>query len=278
MKLLNDYCKNIRSQDGEDGVLEYVFKTIGATNKICVEFGAWDGEHLSNTWNLINNHGWRGVLIEASQAKYMELCKKFQQNPNVRPVNRMVKDSGADSIDTILSQTISSRQIDLISIDVDGNEYEIWKNMTVICPRVVIVEYNPTIPSHIDLRATNQDNFFGSSIRTLYNLGKEKGYELVCATLCNGIFVQKEFYPLFNLESNDPDYLTPQKALTWIISSYDGQLFLSATPPYSHGRDINEFYHWVTQEEEKQFPLLVNSQRAKSVNQITLDLQPIKIR
>ncbi len=283
VELLNRYSKNVKSQDGEDGIIEHIFQVIGVTNKICVEFGAWDGEHLSNTWNLIVNHQWKAVLIEANPYKVNVLKEKFKNHPYVKPICALVEESGPNSIDSILSQLLKVKRIDLMSIDIDGNDYKVWESIVDYHPRVVIVEYNPTIPSHMDLRAVNPDNFFGCSIRSLYNLGKKKGYELVACTLCNGIFVEKELYPKFNLETNDPDILTPKKALTWVISTYDGQLLLSRVPPYSAGRDIDEFYEWVCAKEKEEFPDLSQKPRKDSVNQLTEEnlehkLQRIKIR
>ena len=80
MKKLSDFGHNVHSQFGEDGIIEKVFQILGTTSKRCIEFGAWDGFHLSNTANLWTK-GWAGVLIEANSAKYRELVK------NVQPYN-----------------------------------------------------------------------------------------------------------------------------------------------------------------------------------------------
>ena len=77
MNTLNKYGKNIKSQDGEDGILEYIFDVIGQESKRGVEFGAWDGEYSSTTWNLIVNKGWEGVYIESNGEKYKALSEKW---------------------------------------------------------------------------------------------------------------------------------------------------------------------------------------------------------
>jgi len=76
MSLLN-YRKNIHSQNGEDGILEYIFDKLKASlpeEKWCVEFGAWDGKHLSNTFKLVEN-GWNGVYIEGDDIKFSDLFR-----------------------------------------------------------------------------------------------------------------------------------------------------------------------------------------------------------
>ena len=102
MNPLNKYGINIKSQNGEDGILEYIFNVIGEGRKKCVEFGAWDGEHLSNTWNLIANKGWKGVYIESNGEKYKSLVKKWKGNKKVVTINKQVESKGANTLDNIL--------------------------------------------------------------------------------------------------------------------------------------------------------------------------------
>ena len=67
---------NVNSQSGEDGVIAEIFRLIGTTNKWCVEFGAWDGVHLSNTRRLVLDEGWSAVMIEAENHR----CAKIKEN------------------------------------------------------------------------------------------------------------------------------------------------------------------------------------------------------
>ena len=64
------YSNNITSQFGEDGIIKEIFNRIGTKYKICVELGAWDGKHFSNTWNLWFNNEWHAILIEADKNKF----------------------------------------------------------------------------------------------------------------------------------------------------------------------------------------------------------------
>ncbi|WP_295399002.1 hypothetical protein, partial [uncultured Thiocystis sp.] len=79
---LHTFAQNIYSQNGEDGIIAEVLKRISRSSELdhwCVEFGAWDGVYLSNTYNLIKNKGYKAVLIEGDQKKHNELCKNIPQ-------------------------------------------------------------------------------------------------------------------------------------------------------------------------------------------------------
>jgi len=67
-----EFANNNTSQSGEDGIIDKIFNIITPASKFCVEFGAWGGVHLSNTWTLINDMGWEAVLIEGNEEKLFQ--------------------------------------------------------------------------------------------------------------------------------------------------------------------------------------------------------------
>ena len=73
MQDLSNYRNKITSQDGEDGIISAIFEKLGVGTGWCVEFGAWDGLKLSNTWDLWHNKGWSAVLIEGETKKFADL-------------------------------------------------------------------------------------------------------------------------------------------------------------------------------------------------------------
>jgi len=226
---LIDYKKNVTSQFGEDGVIEKIFSIIDTERKRCMEFGAWDGKHLSNTWNLLNNKGWNGILIEADKEKFKLLEKQYESNKNVICINSKV-DSKENNLDKILEY--EEKDIDLLSIDVDGDEYHIWESIKEIKPRVVIIEFNPTIPAHIEYIGKRGNMMTGSSALALTNLGKRKGYELICCTGVNAIFVLRELYSKFDIVDNSVELLMSKKYLTYIMSEYNGKFVAQGNPFY----------------------------------------------
>lgn len=226
---LLDYRRNITSQFGEDGILEKIFETIGEKNKWCVELGALNGIHDSNVWNLLNHKGWSGVLIEADITNYKKLETLYQENKKVKCVNEFVSFDGVYALDVIFKNTELPQEFDLLSLDIDGNEYHLWDSLKTYSPRVMIVEFNPSIPNDINFVQPRDMNVFqGSSLLALVELGKRKGYELVSVVGVNAIFVKKELFSLFDIKDNSPESLYIDKsAYTRIFQLYDGTLVLA---------------------------------------------------
>jgi len=177
---LADYEASVYSQCGEDGVLGRIFDVIGAGNRYFVEFGAWDGQHLSNTANLRLNGGWQGLLMEGSDKADGELVK------------REFVDAG--NVNALFAKHAVPETFDLLSIDIDGNDYWIWEAVTACSPRLVIIEYNslfgpdravvvpydPEFDRHRFVEAAEGGHYyFGASLQALSRLAEQKGYRLI---------------------------------------------------------------------------------------------------
>jgi hypothetical protein len=225
---LLEHARNVYSQDGEDGVIEKILDVLPDGNKWCVEFGAWDGISLSNTRNLIEHKGYSAVLIEGSEKRIQDLRRNYAHNANVTGVNAFVGFRKDDNLDHILRKTRAPRDFDLLSVDIDGNDYHVWKAVEDYQPKVVCIEFNPTIPPAIDfVQPADPGVNQGSSLQALARLGREKGYELVAASHSNAFFVLSRFFPLFEIEANDPNSLwLDQRSITYLFSGYDGHVFL----------------------------------------------------
>ena len=223
------YKTDITSQTGEDGILERVFELIQGEHRWCCEFGAWDGKKYSNTYQLLANKDWSGVLIEADPIKFKELPKTFGNNSKIQFFNRFVNFSGKDTLDDILSETSIPIDFDLLSIDIDGNDYHIWNSVVKYSPKVVIIEYNQSMANHIEyIQEPNVTVNHGNSILSLTKLAKSKGYELIAVTDLNGIYVKKEFYGLFGIDNNSLEKLRPfSPYVTDVYQFYDGALVFS---------------------------------------------------
>ena len=179
VKNLISYGKRVFSQTIEDGIIQGIFENIGTTNKYFVEFGAWDGVAFSNTANLRINEGWEGLLLEgnkqkADQFNYVKHAFLTAENINDHFENNEVPKS-----------------FDLLSIDLDGNDYWIWKAIDEkrFRARVVIVEFNCNIPDQKKSIAIKYSpemdstipsiNYYGASISAFKKLGESKGYSLI---------------------------------------------------------------------------------------------------
>ena len=225
---LREFRRDVTSQRGEDGMIEKIFELIGATNRYCIEFGAWDGKLNSNTWNLLKNNGWKGLLIEASEWKFEELKTEYADQEGVTLVRGLVETEGENSLDVLLAQAGAPREPDFLSIDIDGMDWHIWNSVTDFAPRLVVVEFNPTIPNDtVFVQDDDATVSHGSSLLALVDLGKSKGYELVATTEFNGFFVKKDLYPAIELENNDIDTMHDNSYFeSRLFQLYDGTLVL----------------------------------------------------
>jgi hypothetical protein len=187
------------SQNDEDGIIQEIFRRIGHTNRVFIEFGCGDGLENNSLYLLLS--GWSGVWIDGDPVN-VDLVRKMPLGSATHA--RLKVDCSmltAENIDGLLWSLCGQPEIDLLSIDIDGNDYWIWEAIQRISPRVVIVEYNATFrpPLHMvqAYRADavwNGTNYFGSSLSAFEHLGRAKGYALVGCNLAgqNAFFVRKD--------------------------------------------------------------------------------------
>lgn len=224
---LERYARDVFSQAGEDGVIEKILGTLPQGDRWCVEFGAWDGLHLSNTRNLVLNHGFSAVLIEADKARFAGLQRTYLDRPSVVTLNRWVASSAPDALDRILSSTPLPGDFDFLSIDIDGNDYHVWKALDTYRPKLVCIEFNPTIPDEVEfVQADDPKTAQGSSLLCLRALGVHKGYELACALAFNAFFVDARYFPLLGIRDKSLAALhTDRSHITYFFSGFDGRIF-----------------------------------------------------
>lgn len=134
---LNRFASNDYSQWGEDGVLAELFERIGTANKWCLECGASDGLFFSNTRKLIEA-GWTGILIEADA----DLCQRLSTNSAGLSAHVFnVKIDAENKLDDILTSVSAPKDIDLVVIDIDGQDFYAFNAMLKFKPRFVLIEY-----------------------------------------------------------------------------------------------------------------------------------------
>jgi hypothetical protein len=217
------HSQNTYSQSGEDGILRKIFEVIPPANRWCVEFGAWDGKMFSNSYNLMQDRSWHGVFVEADPVRFQDLLETYRNNSNAHCVNCFVTFEGENSLENLLKRTDIPKDFDLLSIDIDGNDYYVWESLSHYQPRVVVIEFNPTIPSEVEF-VQPRDMLVrqGNSALSLIKLGKQKGYEPVCVTSLNVIFVRTELFPSFHIANNDLRRLRPNQPQFHLFQLYDG--------------------------------------------------------
>jgi hypothetical protein len=241
---LMNHQASVFSQSGEDGIIEKILQTLPERDKWCVEFGALDGKSLSNTRNLIDNSDYSAVLIEGSKSRFRELKSNYSHVKKVIPLNCFVGFHSNDNLDQILTGTPIPAEFDFLSIDIDGNDYHVWKSSSKFTPKVVCIEFNQTIPNEINfIQPADAKISQGSSLSALIELGKAKNYELVCVAGVNAFFVRSQYFPLFEIDDNSIANLRVDlSAITYLFIGYDGTIFLRGqkTMPWHCKLPLNE--------------------------------------
>jgi hypothetical protein len=195
---LERFGYKVYSQSDEDGILSEIFRRIGTTNKKFVEFGVQNG--LECNGHFLLHKGWQGLWLEGSS----DYCKQIHDNFKVPIANNRLNVVNAfidkDNINDLIRSGGMNENIDLLSIDIDGNDYHVWKAINCINSRVVCIEYNAKFPSDFEWvmeydasHIWDETDKHGASLKSLEILGNELGYQLVGTNLngINAFFVKK---------------------------------------------------------------------------------------
>jgi len=201
-KGLSFYEASLFSQNGEDGIIRYIFSQIGFDSRYFVEFGF--GAHQCNSLRLILHENFKGLMMDGSeeQCRIFNLTCKAKGISDVHAVNAFID---RDNLEHLIRSNNIPAEIDFLSIDVDGNDYWFWRCLQCINPRVICIEYNSgigskyswTIPYNKEFErfSAHPSGFFaGASIKALESLGEKKGYRLVgCDTTgTNAFFLRND--------------------------------------------------------------------------------------
>lgn len=170
------------SQNGEDGIIRAIFDKIKTTNRFCVEFGITSNEGNSV---YLKKNGWECLWMDG-----------IGDGENIKK-----EYITAENINELFEKYNVPKEFDLLSIDIDSNDYWVWKAIQGYSPRVVIMEYNASIPptesKTIKYDPTSQwdgTNYFGASLLALKKLGDSKGYTLIACDnrTINSFFVRND--------------------------------------------------------------------------------------
>ena len=185
------YAFNRHSQNGEDGVLQEVFRRLKIERGVFVEFGAGNGRELSNSLKLAEED-WGGVWIEVDDDSYPKaraLADTF--GGRVHVLKEYVTPTGDTTIDRILDRTLPAGvAVDFMSIDIDSYDLEVFESLQRT-PTVILIEINSTIALGIRQRHDVAAGRLGASFTSMVETAEAKGYRLVCHT-GNLLFVRAD--------------------------------------------------------------------------------------
>jgi hypothetical protein len=189
----------VYSQHDEDGIIQEIFRRVGTTSRTFVEFGVETGAECNTTKLLIE--GWSGLWIEANAPSCQRIASLFDAFLKDKRLTLHQSMVTAENINELIRSGGFSGEIDLLSIDIDFNDYWVWKAIEVANPRVVTIEYNAglrppmsvTVPYQPN-RSSDGTNFFGASLEALVRLGRTKGYRIVSCNISgsNAFFVRED--------------------------------------------------------------------------------------
>lgn len=179
---LQPFEQRVLSQNGEHGILKELCFRLGLTGGYFVEFGVQDGTEC-NTAVFAQVYGWSGLYIEGDAQYVKRLREVYRDAPQVQIANAFLT---AENIAGILEKHGVPVEFDVLSIDVDGNDFWLWKALGRYGPKIVVVEYNAAYPPPMKwIMAYRPDHlwdgssYFGASLAALANLGNALGYALV---------------------------------------------------------------------------------------------------
>jgi hypothetical protein len=211
--MFNKFEKKIISQNGEDGIIEEIIKRLNLETLWCCEFGAWDGMHLSNTFHLVRIKQAKVIMIEGDEGKFLELLVTAEKYPTeIFPIKAYVDRNleSINSLDNLLKKTQIPQDFDILSIDIDSYDLDVWESVTFYKPKLVIIEINNDIPPGVLQRHSEQHwlNSFTSTVE----VGTKKGYTLVCHSF-NLFFIRNDLIEKLDL---DPTIISePDKLFNW---------------------------------------------------------------
>lgn len=199
---LNEVEYKVFSQFGDDGIIQYLVNTLSIEPKTFVEFGV-ENYVESNTRLLLINNNWSGLVMDGNKSHIDYITQdEISWRHNLKAVCAFIT---KENINSLLEDNGFTGEIGLLSIDIDGNDYWVWKEITVVNPVVVIVEYNSifgadravTIPYKHDFersKAHYSNLYWGTSLKALCVLAEEKGYYFVGSNSAgnNAYFVRKD--------------------------------------------------------------------------------------
>lgn len=192
---------SVFSQWGEDGIIAWLVQSIDVRPKVFVEFGVEDYSE-ANTRFLVEYDNWTGLVMDASsqnidRVRTSELCWRH----NLRAAHSLVT---RNNVNNLFAENDISGDIGLLSIDIDGNDYWVWKAINTINPTIVVIEYNHRFGSELAVTIPYVESFrrgerhpvyyFGASLKALCMLASRKGYAFIGCNSngVNAFFVRRD--------------------------------------------------------------------------------------
>lgn len=201
-RTVQDLEFQVSSQWGEDGILRYLTTHVAIPSRTFVEFGVETFVEANCRW-LLTQHNWSGLVIDGSESNVAAIKRDpIYWRHNLKAVKSFVT---AENINELIRENGLTGELGILSVDVDGVDYWIWKAVDCVTPALVVAEYNglfgpdravtvPYDPAFDRSKAHHSCSYYGASLAGLTALAKEKGYALVASNSAgnNAFFVRSD--------------------------------------------------------------------------------------
>jgi len=178
---------------------------------------------------LVTKQNWKALLIEGDPTAFAVMKDNYSANSDVVCLNSFVSFEGENTFDILLAKNNVPKEFDLFILDIDGNEYHVWESIKMFKPRVIVVEFNPTIPNEINfVQPRDMSVQQGSSLRAIVRIGEQLGYRVVAVTNVNAFFVREDIAQAFRHLDNSLNIIRADNPFeTKLFQLYDGTLKIS---------------------------------------------------
>lgn len=209
IKDIENVFYKVFSQNGEDGIIQYLLYSLKINTPKFVEIGT-ENYLESNTRYIYETCSTDGLIIdghvnlEEKISKFLPLYKG-----NLKIINKLIE---SDSIIDILKKNNFIKDLDIFSIDIDSVDYWVIKELPDKISKIFIAEYNPYFGPDLEITVPNIKNFnrtdyhysnlcYGSSLKAIINILKEKGFSFIGVNDLknNAFFVLNEYLKLVSL-------------------------------------------------------------------------------
>ena len=204
IKTIEDAEFKVYSQFGDDGIIQHLVNNLNLPPNLqtFIEFGV-ESYIEANTRFLLINNNWRGLIMDGSADNMAKVrASPLYYTYSLQAVQAFIT---AENINGLITTAGFSGEIGLLHIDIDGNDYWVWKAITAVNPVIVIMEYNAlfgpespvTVPYDPAFNRTQKhfsNQYFGSSLQSLCDLAAERGYDFIGSNLHgnNAYFIRKD--------------------------------------------------------------------------------------
>ena len=208
------------AQHNEDQILINLFLKKNIKSGVFVEFGAWDGIHLSNC-KLLAENNWSGFFIEGDYKRFQECAENYKRNDKIKVINKFINENY--NLENLIKEN-KINEIDILSIDIDGKDLLELKRLKSINPKVIIIEFNSLIP--FDVECEDKIGGNGSSYLSINNYLSKKNYKLVNFTPCNLIYIDKSFDKNENKEVEVSHIIEKLKPIRFGFNNFGEMFFI----------------------------------------------------